>query len=41
MLAGILKSEAAVEMSLKIVNTFIAMRKYINNNLIEKINDYN
>jgi len=36
MLAGILKSETAVEMSLKIVNTFIAMRKYINNNLIEQ-----
>jgi len=36
MLAGILKSDTAVEMSLKIVNTFIAMRKYINNNLIEQ-----
>ena len=36
MLAGILKSDIAVEMSLKIVNTFISMRKYINNNLIEQ-----
>ena len=36
MLAGILKSDTAVEMSLKIVNTFIAMRKYISNNLIEQ-----
>ena len=36
MLAGILKSDTAVEMSLKIVNTFITMRKYINNNLIEQ-----
>jgi len=36
MLAGILKSDTAVEMSLKIVNTFIAMRKYIGNNLIEQ-----
>jgi len=36
MLAGILKSEVAVEMSLKIVNTFIAMRKYISTNLLEQ-----
>ena len=36
MLAGILKSEVAVEMSLKIVNTFIAMRKYISTNLIDQ-----
>lgn len=36
MLAGILKSDIAVEMSLKIVNTFIAMKKYINNNLLEQ-----
>jgi len=36
MLAGILKSDTAVEMSLKIVNTFIAMRKYINNNVLEQ-----
>ncbi|MBO5096261.1 MAG: ORF6N domain-containing protein [Bacilli bacterium] len=36
MLAGILKSDTAVEMSLKIVNTFITMRKYINNNFLEQ-----
>ena len=36
MLAGILKSDTAVKMSLKIVDTFIAMRKYINNNFIEQ-----
>ena len=36
MLAGILKSDTAVKISLKIVNTFIVMRKYINNNLIEQ-----
>ena len=29
MLAGILKSDVAVEMSLKIVDTFIAMRRYL------------
>ena len=34
MLAGILKSETAVKMSLKIVETFIKLRKYISNNLI-------
>ena len=36
MLAGILKSEIAVKASLKIVDTFISMRKYILNNLIEQ-----
>ncbi|MBQ2872954.1 MAG: ORF6N domain-containing protein [Bacilli bacterium] len=36
MLAGILKSEVAIEMSLRIVDTFISMRKYISNNLIEQ-----
>ena len=36
MLAGILKSEVAVKMSLKIVNTFISMRKYISNTLLEQ-----
>ena len=36
MLAGILKSEVAVSMSLKIVNVFIAMRKYISTNLLEQ-----
>ncbi len=38
MLAGILKSTKAIKMSLKIVNTFISMRKYISNNLIEQKN---
>ena len=38
MLAGILKSEVAVSMSLKIVNEFIEMRKYIKENLIEQKN---
>lgn len=36
MLAGVLKSEVAVTMSLKIVNAFISMRKYISENLIEQ-----
>lgn len=36
MLAGILKSDVAVSASLQIVNTFISMRKYISNNLIEQ-----
>ena len=36
MLAGILKSDNAVKMSLKIVDTFIAMRKYISTNMLEQ-----
>jgi len=36
MLAGILKSDIAVEMSLKIVNAFIAMRKYLKTNNYER-----
>ena len=36
MLAGVLKSKTAIEMSLRIVNTFIFMRKYISTNLIEQ-----
>lgn len=32
MLAGLLKSEVAVNVSIKIVNTFIEMRKFISNN---------
>ena len=32
MLAGLLKSEVAVNMSIKIVNTFIEMRKFLNSN---------
>ena len=36
MLAGLLKSEVAIAASLKIVDAFIAMRKYISENLIEQ-----
>lgn len=36
MLAGILKSDFAVEMSLKIVDAFIAMKNYLSNSLIEQ-----
>ena len=36
MLAGLLKSDVAVEASLRIVNTFIAMKKYISNSLLEQ-----
>ena len=36
MLAGLLKSSLAIEMSIKIVDTFIAMKKYISKSLIEQ-----
>ena len=36
MLAGILKSDIAINMSIKIVNTFVAMRHYIGSNLLEQ-----
>ena len=36
MLAGILKSDVAIKMSLRIVDAFITMRKYINTNLMEQ-----
>jgi len=36
MLAGLLKSDVAVKASLKIVDTFISMKKYISNELIEQ-----
>ena len=36
MLAGILKSDKAIKMSLKIVDTFIKMRHYLKDNLIEQ-----
>lgn len=36
MLAGILKSEPAIEMSLRIVDIFITMKNYINTSLIEQ-----
>lgn len=35
-LAGLLKSEIAVQASLRIVDTFIAMKKYISNELLEQ-----
>ena len=35
MLAGIQKSDIAIDMSLRIVETFISMKKYISNSLIE------
>ena len=40
MLAGLLKSDVAVQVSLKIVDAFIAIRKYISNDLI-KLNNHN
>lgn len=36
MLAGILKSDVAIKMSLRIVDAFTTMRRYINTNLIEQ-----
>lgn len=36
MLAGILKSEIAIKMSLKIVDTFIKMKNYLSNSLLEQ-----
>ena len=36
MLAGLLKSDIAVAMSIRIVDAFIAMRKYLSGNLIEQ-----
>ncbi|MBQ1812571.1 MAG: hypothetical protein II119_01295 [Bacilli bacterium] len=36
MLATILKSEMAIKMSIKIINVFVSMRKYIGSNLIEQ-----
>ncbi len=36
MLAGLLKSEIAVQASLRIVDTFIAMKKYISNEFLEQ-----
>ena len=40
MLSAILKSEIAVEISIKIMDAFVAMRKYIGNNLVEHQNLY-
>lgn len=41
MLSGILRSEAAVQMSIRIMNTFVEMRRFIANNalLFEKISN--
>ena len=41
MLSGILKSEIAVQVSIKIMDAFIEMRKFIstNKNLFEKVID--
>ncbi|MBQ8891509.1 MAG: ORF6N domain-containing protein [Bacilli bacterium] len=36
MLSSVLHSEIAVKMSIQIINTFVIMRKYISNNLIEQ-----
>lgn len=36
MLSAILKSDIAVDVSIKVINAFVAMRKYISNNLIEQ-----
>ena len=36
MLAGILKSDIAIKMSIRIVDTFINMRKYISDSIIEQ-----
>ena len=41
MLSAILKSEEAIETSIKIIDTFVAMRKYISNNFIEQRYMYN
>ena len=35
MLSGILKSDIAIKMNIRIINAFVAMRKYISTNLIE------
>ena len=36
MLSSVLHSEIAIKMSIQIINTFVIMRKYISNNLIEQ-----
>ena len=36
MLATILKSEIAIKMSIKVINVFVSMRKYIGTNLLEQ-----
>lgn len=41
MLSRVLRSKIAIDTSIRIINTFVAMRKYISNNLIGQnyIND--
>ena len=36
MLAGLLKNDVAIKASIRIVDAFIQMRKYISNNLLEQ-----
>ena len=36
MLSSVLHTEVAIEMSIKIINAFVSMRKYISSNLIEQ-----
>ena len=36
MLSAVLKSNIAIDVSIKIINAFVAMRKYLSNNLIEQ-----
>lgn len=36
MLSGLLKSEIAIEVNIKVINAFVIMRKYISSNLIEQ-----
>ena len=36
MLAGILKSDIAIDISIKIINVFVAMRKYISNEMLDQ-----
>lgn len=38
MLAGVLKSDKAIKMSIKIVDVFIKMRHFIKDNLLEQQN---
>jgi len=36
MLATVLKTQIAIQVTIKIMDAFVEMRKYINNNLIEQ-----
>ena len=37
MLSAVLKSDTAIKTSIKIINAFVKMRKYLSNNLIEQV----